>query len=317
LEPPSVNLDDYFSQAIYLGVSLLFYFFVSIIDNTVEDNNKLREEKGLWEFIYYLTAISFYSALFKIVILYFCFYILTNSVIAFFLAITFILSINKAASMTVGFNRDFCIKRLDIPWRVLLVIVSPISYIVYRFSSILKIKKEEQEANSIDLLTDSDNIDNNMIAGQERKLLKAIVSLSNISVHQIMKPRVDVVAVDLSMTTSGVLDRAIECGFSRIPVYEENLDNIKGFLYIKDLISVFKEEPNNIDWHDYIREAYFVPGAKKIDDLLEEFRKKRIHLAMVVDEYGGTDGIVTLEDILEEIVGEITDESDAPEVKSK
>ena len=177
-------------------------------------------------------------------------------------------------------------------------------------------KKDEHEANSINLFTDSNSADNELVAGQDRKLLKAIVSLSDISVHQIMKPRVDVVAVDLSMTTSGVLERAIECGFSRIPVYDGNLDNIKGFLYIKDLISVFKEEPNMIDWHDFIREAYFVPGSKKIDDLLEEFRKKRIHLAMVVDEYGGTDGIVTLEDVLEEIVGEITDESDNPQIKS-
>lgn len=299
-----------------MGASLLFYFIVSLIDKSVVDRDKFKEERGLWEYVYFVTSIFFYTTIFKIIILYLCMTILYNSFYAFILALVFSLSLERAAALLVQNSKIAILKIFDIPWRLLLVLVSPLSYVVYKFSAVLELKKDEHEANSIDLFTDSNSADNELMAGQDRKLLKAIVSLSNISVHQIMKPRVDVVAVDLSMTTSGVLERAIECGFSRIPVYDGNLDNIKGFLYIKDLISVFKEEPNMIDWHDFIREAYFVPGSKKIDDLLEEFRRKRIHLAMVVDEYGGTDGIVTLEDILEEIVGEITDESDNPQSNS-
>lgn len=316
MEPPNISIDDYFSQALYLGASLLFYFIVSLIDKSVVDRDKFKEERGLWEYVYFVTSIFFYTTIFKIIILYLCMTILYNSFYAFILALVFSLSLERAAALLVQNSKIAILKIFDIPWRLLLVLVSPLSYVVYKFSAVLELKKDEHEANSIDLFTDSNSADNELMAGQDRKLLKAIVSLSNISVHQIMKPRVDVVAVDLSMTTSGVLERAIECGFSRIPVYDGNLDNIKGFLYIKDLISVFKEEPNMIDWHDFIREAYFVPGSKKIDDLLEEFRRKRIHLAMVVDEYGGTDGIVTLEDILEEIVGEITDESDNPQSNS-
>ena len=146
-------------------------------------------------------------------------------------------------------------------------------------------------------------------------MLKGIVKLPTISVEKIMKPRVDVVAIDIDSTNEDVIKIARECGFSRLPVYQEDLDDIKGFLYIKDMLPYIAGMADDFSWKDHIRDAYFVPESKKINDLLEEFRNKKMHLAVVVDEYGGTDGIVTLEDILEEIVGEIVDESDFEELE--
>ena len=162
-------------------------------------------------------------------------------------------------------------------------------------------------AQAVDIATPS--------ASQEKKILKGIVMLPTTDVCKIMKPRVDVVALDIEMDNKQVIDTAIECGYSRLPVYQEDLDDIKGFLYIKDVLPYLMDSNKSFKWQDYIREAYFVPESKKINDLLEEFRSKKMHLAVVVDEYGGTDGIVTLEDILEEIVGEIVDESDFEELE--
>jgi len=164
----------------------------------------------------------------------------------------------------------------------------------------------EELSEAVDIATET--------ASPEKKMLKSIVKLPTISVEKIMKPRVDVVAIDIDSTNEDVVKIARECGFSRLPVYQEDLDDIKGFLYIKDMLPYIAGRSSGFNWKDHIREAYFVPESKKINDLLEEFRSKKMHLAVVVDEYGGTDGIVTLEDILEEIVGEIVDESDFEEL---
>lgn len=150
-------------------------------------------------------------------------------------------------------------------------------------------------------------------ASEEKKILKGIVKLPTTDVCKIMRPRVDVVAIDIEMTNEEVIKIATECGYSRLPVYKEDLDDIKGFLYIKDVLP-FLLDNSSYNWKKHIREAYFVPESKKINDLLEEFRNKKMHLAVVVDEYGGTDGIVTLEDILEEIFGEILDEGDVEDL---
>lgn len=150
-------------------------------------------------------------------------------------------------------------------------------------------------------------------ASEEKKILTGIVKLPTTDVRKIMRPRVDVVALDIEMSNSEVIRIATECGYSRLPVYKEDLDDIKGFLYIKDVLP-FLMDNSSFNWKKHIREAYFVPESKKINDLLEEFRNKKMHLAVVVDEYGGTDGIVTLEDILEEIIGEILDEGDVEDL---
>jgi putative hemolysin len=146
----------------------------------------------------------------------------------------------------------------------------------------------------------------------ENDILKGIVKFGNKSVVEIMRSRVDVVSADINDSYSQIMNLITETGFSRIPVYSGSFDNIKGILYIKDMLPhVFKGK--TFRWQSIIRPPFFVPETKKIDDLLEEFQKAKVHMAIVVDEYGGTSGIVTLEDVLEEIVGEITDEFDEEE----
>ncbi|MDF1673381.1 MAG: gliding motility-associated protein GldE [Vicingaceae bacterium] len=147
----------------------------------------------------------------------------------------------------------------------------------------------------------------------EHRILKGIVKFGETSVKQIMKSRVDVVAIDKTLTFKEVLEIILDCGHSRIPVYQESFDQVAGLLYVKDLLPHISEE-SSFDWNKLIRAPFFVPENKKLDDLLEEFQEKKIHLAIVVDEYGGTSGVITLEDVLEEIVGEISDEFDAEDV---
>ena len=148
---------------------------------------------------------------------------------------------------------------------------------------------------------------------EEDKILQGIVAFGNTDTKQVMCPRVDVFALSTSMSLDEILPQLIEEGYSRIPVYKERLDKIEGILYSKDLM------PNlhlpNFDWTTLLRPAYFVPENKKLDDLLKEFQQKKIHIAVVVDEYGGTSGVVTLEDLIEEIVGDITDEFDDEDIE--
>ena len=146
----------------------------------------------------------------------------------------------------------------------------------------------------------------------KRQILEGIVRFSNIAAIDIIRPRINIIALDIEDSFEVVKNVVIEHGYSRLPVYRENLDTIEGILYVKDLLAHLKE-PQNFAWQSLIRPAYFVPETKKIDDLLEEFRTSKIHMAIVVDEFGGTSGIVTMEDILEEIVGEISDEYDEDE----
>lgn len=144
---------------------------------------------------------------------------------------------------------------------------------------------------------------------QEKEMLEGIIRFKDKLVDDILVSRSDIVAIDLQEQFSQVVNFIVEAGFSRIPVYEENADNIKGILYVKDLLPHLGKE-SSFKWQTLIRPAYFVPRTKRIDDLLEEFRTQKIHMAIVVDEYGGTSGLVTMEDILEEIVGDISDEYD-------
>jgi len=150
---------------------------------------------------------------------------------------------------------------------------------------------------------------------EEKMILKGIARFGNIDVKQIMKPRMDVVAFNKDLTFKEIFPIIVENKYSRLPVYENSLDSVIGVLYIKDLLPFLdKESDESFDWLKLLRPAYFVPESKKINDLLQEFQEKKIHLAIVIDEYGGSSGIVTLEDILEEIVGEINDEYDDEEL---
>ena len=147
---------------------------------------------------------------------------------------------------------------------------------------------------------------------EDTEILEGIIKFGNIQVVDIMTSRLDMVVVDIKTNYKQLLDIIIKSGYSRIPVYSENRDNIKGILYSKDLLPHL-DKPINFRWQSLVRQAYFVPETKMIDDLLNEFQLNKIHLAMVVDEYGGTSGLITLEDILEEIVGDISDEYDNEE----
>ena len=143
---------------------------------------------------------------------------------------------------------------------------------------------------------------------EEQKILEGIVNFGNTDTRQVMQPRIDIFAINEKMKFPDVLQEIKKNGYSRIPVFSENMDNVLGVLYVKDLLPYIDRKSFN--WMSLIREPYFVPENKKLDDLLLEFQDKKIHLAVVVDEYGGTSGIVTLEDIIEEIVGDISDEFD-------
>jgi gliding motility-associated protein GldE len=143
----------------------------------------------------------------------------------------------------------------------------------------------------------------------EQRILQGIVRFGSTSVKEVMTPRTSVVAIEQRTGYHEALSRMTESGYSRIPVFEENLDQIKGLLYVKDLLP-YMDASESFGWQDLMRQPFFVPESKKIDDLLGEFQKRRVHLAIVVDEFGGTSGVITLEDVLEEIVGEISDEFD-------
>ncbi len=143
---------------------------------------------------------------------------------------------------------------------------------------------------------------------EEKKILQGIVSFGNTDTKQVMRPRLDIFALNQEQNFKKVLEEIKENGYSRIPVYEENIDNITGILYIKDLLPHLNKK--NFQWQELVREPYFVPENKKLDDLLADFQEQKNHLAIVVDEYGGTSGLISLEDIIEEIVGDISDEFD-------
>lgn len=190
----------------------------------------------------------------------------------------------------------------------------------YPFASVLirsgllaeKVVPQENHVLSVDELehalelTDKDDIK------EEQRLLEGIVRFGDETAKEIMTSRQDVVALDSSSTFADVLRCIVENNYSRIPVYQDSIDNVRGILYIKDMLPHL-DKPSTFRWQSLVRPPYFVPETKKIDDLLREFQENKIHIAVVVDEFGGTSGIVTLEDVLEEIVGEINDEYDEDE----
>jgi gliding motility-associated protein GldE len=202
---------------------------------------------------------------------------------------------------------------MSYPMLALQRILSPFTFLAITSASYFRRKAGREPGNlSIDELTDALDLASDKLK-EEEKILKGIVNFGNTNVGSIMIPRIDVTTIDIKSGFRAVIALIIDSGFSRIPVYSESFDNVKGVLYAKDVLP-FMNNPDNFKWQVLIRQPYFVPETKKINDLLKEFQVKKIHMAMVIDEYGGTSGIVTLEDILEEIVGEITDESDEDEI---
>ena len=206
-------------------------------------------------------------------------------------------------------NMEFA-KKVAIPISIMNNILSPIS--VPMRNGILFIEKKlnvqkgnfsvDQLSQALELTSQNDTTDG------EQKILEGIVTFGNTEVRQVMSPRIDVFALNIEESFVQVMPKIVEKGYSRIPVYKENIDQIEGILFIKDLIPHIDSE--DFDWTKLLRQPFFVPENKKLDDLLKDFQGMKSHLAVVVDEYGGTSGIISLEDVLEEIVGDISDEFD-------
>ena len=186
------------------------------------------------------------------------------------------------------------------------------SMLIYSTSMVNRRLARKKQNISMDDLSEALELTSKDIS-EEKNILEGIIKFGNIDVKEIMKARIDVVSADIKTNLDELISIAIDSGYSRIPIYDKTFDNVKGILYIKDLLPHIHKS-KNFKWQSLIRPLYYVPENKKIDDLLNEFQTKKIHMAIVVDEYGGTSGIITLEDIIEEIVGEITDESDEDEV---
>ncbi|MCH2192591.1 gliding motility-associated protein GldE [Kordia sp.] len=200
------------------------------------------------------------------------------------------------------------------PLNVLDKIFAPISMPMSFVSGLIQNKLGKRKSNlSVDQLSQALELTSeNETTKEEQKILQGIVSFGNTDTKQVMQPRMDVFALKEGMSFETVLSEITKNGYSRIPVYKESLDDISGILYVKDLIPHI--DTKNFEWEPLLRDAYFVPENKKLDDLLREFQEKKIHLAIVVDEYGGTSGLVSLEDVIEEIVGDISDEFDDEDV---
>lgn len=196
------------------------------------------------------------------------------------------------------------------PLRVLDVLFSPLSLPMRSITLGIHNKLGKQKSNlSVDQLSQALELTSEHdTTKEEQKILQGIVSFGNTDTKQVMQPRIDVFALNVEQPYSEIIPEIIDNGYSRIPVYKDNMDTIIGVLYVKDLLPYIDKK--GFDWTTLLREPFFVPENKKLDDLMAEFQEKKVHLAMVVDEYGGTSGLVSLEDIIEEIVGDISDEFD-------
>lgn len=197
------------------------------------------------------------------------------------------------------------------------VICRPVSAMLVSSSGIVNkvVQKKEADLTPDDLskALEITNVD----AGEDKEMLEGILKFGDTTAHEIMTPRVDITGVETDMTFDEVMAIVLESGYSRLPAFGDSQDDIRGILYARDLLPYIGKEAGDFDWRSLLREAYYVPESRMIDDLLEDFRRRRIHLAIVVDEFGGTQGLVTLEDVLEEIVGDINDEYDEAETTFK
>jgi gliding motility-associated protein GldE len=196
------------------------------------------------------------------------------------------------------------------PLKVIDFIFSPLSLPMRSITLAIHQKLGKQKSNfSVDQLSQALELTSEDDTTQEeQKILQGIVSFGNTDTKQVMKPRIDIFALNIEQKFSEIIPEIVENGYSRIPVYEDNIDQVKGILYVKDLLPYLGRK--QFDWTSLLRNPFFVTENKKLDDLMVEFQDKKVHLALVVDEYGGISGLVSLEDIIEEIVGDISDEFD-------
>jgi len=211
-----------------------------------------------------------------------------------------------------NFNTKFAAMTAS-PLKAAVSLFSPLTALLVRSTSLVnKVVPTQTEELSVDDLTRALEV-SEVKNPDDKELLEGILSFGDKTVSDIMRPRVDVVDIDQDADFDEVVRKVIDTGYSRMPVYDETPDNIKGILYAKDLLPYIGNRDNTFKWQTLMRQAYFVPETRMLDDLLEDFRMKKMHMAIIVDEYGCTQGIATLEDVLEEIVGDINDEYDTEE----
>ena len=203
-------------------------------------------------------------------------------------------------------------KVMSVPLMFMKTLMKPFAWVLISSSSHINERMAVKKVNiSMDELSNAIEITSDQtVTVEEKRILSGLVNFTTTEVDEIMRPRVDVVALDEETDFENVVKVVIDSGFSRIPIYKDQIDNVTGILYVKDLLPYLDSAPD-FQWQKLCRQPYFVPEHKKINDLFSEFQNNQTHIAIVVDEYGSTLGIVSLEDILEEIVGEISDESDA------
>ena len=238
-----------------------------------------------------------------------------NFIITVVIATFLILLVGEVIPKVYATNNGIKLaKFMATPLLVIGKICSPLSSLLVSSTSFIdkRIKKSATEisVNDLDHALEITEIEG--VSDEDKKILEGIVKFGETDVKQIMKSRVDVITFDESTEFNELLPQIIENGYSRIPIFKESFDNVSGVLYVKDLLPHLGKEKFN--WTSILREPFFVPESKKIDDLLRQFQESKVHMAIVVDEYGGTSGIVTLEDVIEEIIGEISDEFDDDDI---
>lgn len=241
------------------------------------------------------------------------FYLVLTSILVTFAIVFF----GEVVPKVYAIQNNVLLAKLTSPLlRAFAYISSPLSYILIRLSSIIEKRVENK---GYDISINEMNQALEMTTAQEETteeefdILKGIVNFGTLSVTQVMRSRMDMTAVEYEMDFHSLMNKINKSGYSRIPVFQETLDNLSGILYVKDLLPYLDKE-DDFKWQELIRSGFFVPETKKIDSLLKDFQEKRIHMAIVVDEYGGTSGLITLEDVIEEIIGEINDEFDEEEL---
>lgn len=238
-------------------------------------------------------------------------------VLALLFAALFLLVVQVLARALVMRAPETMALKLSGPVRTAALILSPITAPL-RFLGEIALGRKEEDASGDNVFLSEDELrylistaeEPGLIEEDEKKMIASIFELSETVAREVMVPRIDMVAVDERTLLKDALDVIIRAGHSRIPVYRERIDNVQGVLYAKDLLPPFRDGRFDVPITELMRPAYFVPESKKVDDLLRELQQRKVHIAIVVDEYGGTAGVVTIEDLLEEIVGDIQDEYD-------
>lgn len=278
-----LSMQDYLLATILIFNNLVNICIV-ILSNRILDTLFTFGGAGIWEFVIKVVLVTFLLLLFGEIM----------------------------PKIFAAYNSLKFARIVSVPLLTLKSILKPFAYILIHSGNFISESVAKKRENiSIDQLSNAIEMTENQ-SEEEKQMLSGIVSFVNTEVEEIMRPRIDVVSLSMSDDFAHVKQVIIESGFSRIPVHDEDIDDIRGILYVKDLLPYITSD-EKFEWQKLLRKAYFVPEHKKINDLLEEFQSNKVHVAIVVDEYGSTQGLVSLEDILEEIVGEITDESDQPE----